>query len=705
MARRPSKSNLIFGLYGGTDGAEASLAKSSVTVSESMYSPIVKSILNSLNGEPDSVERLAFDVSPSIRNNYAGVYRAKLRLIPDDVLKRIAIQDSLVSNIVRARQEHISSFGRPRADRFSIGFVVDPNTGVVDDMDEEAKKDFNARIKKAVRLITTCGHVTENVPEEDRATFSEYLSLSTRSAVVCGRIATEIIFVDDGMGGKKFLRWVATDAGTIYQASHDQGALQQVRDSAYDLLAQVNGKDADDLKRVGRERDPEYTWVQVIDGKADQVFTSDEMKVYNFYAVPDVELGGYPVTPIDTVISAITTHINIVTHNKLYFQSGRATRGMLVITSDDVNPQVIHNIKQSFNANINNVNNSWRMPVFGVGTGETVQWQPLDVGSGRDMEFQYLTDLNAREILTAFMMSPDELPGWSYLSKGTNNQALSESNNEYKLQAARDVGIRPLLHKFEDFVNTHLFPLIDPDLAQRCRVKLVGLEADNAEKEAVRLQQDMALWETYDGVLERVEKRPLGKRWCGTIPLNPTIKGYIDAYFTVGEILEHFCGIVGAAKDPNLAYRRDQFFFSWLQYQQAQQQAAQAAQAAQQAAQPPPGGGGPPQGGGGDGGDSSGGGDAQSVPTSKQQAGQETSASGGAQGQGASAGPDELARSIDVAYDALVKAESVLPPAKRHLLAAQRHTVDHVMKGFLEDAAAATAEILAAAQAAAPKDA
>lgn len=45
------------------------------------------------------------------------------------------------------------------------------------------------------------------------------------------------------------------------------------------------------------------------------------------------------------------------------------------------------------------------------------RWEPIDWGAiGRiDAEFKYLTDMNAREILSAFMMSPDELPGWSYL--------------------------------------------------------------------------------------------------------------------------------------------------------------------------------------------------------------------------------------------------------------------------------------------------
>jgi hypothetical protein len=313
--------------------------------------------------------------------------------------------------------------------------------------------------------------------------------------------------------------------------------------------------------------------------------------------------------------------------------------------------------------------------------------------------------LNAREILTAFMMSPDELPGWSYLSRGTNNQALSESNNEYKIQAARDVGIRPLIHSFEDFVNSHLLPLIDADLAKRARLKLVGLDADNPEKEAVRIQQDSALWETYDGILGRVEKKPIGRKWGGTLPLNPTIKSYWDQYFTVGEILAEHCDRPEAAKNPKLAYRRDPFFFQWMQFMQAdaqmQMQQQQAAAAAGQS--PQGGGGGPPQGGGGSpqGGDGDSGGDSGSNPPASTEK-QKTDAS-----QEASASPSgdatELARSIDMAFEAMSKAEQQLPAEKRRVLAQRRATVDHFMRGWLTDADEAVAEIMKVAEHHAPR--
>src|ERR1700690_916833 len=62
--------------------------------------PLVKSVLNVLNGPGDSIERLAFEVSPYTQNMYGGLWKRKLRLLPDEILKRLAIQDDLVAAIV-----------------------------------------------------------------------------------------------------------------------------------------------------------------------------------------------------------------------------------------------------------------------------------------------------------------------------------------------------------------------------------------------------------------------------------------------------------------------------------------------------------------------------------------------------------------------------------------------------------------------------
>src|SRR5678815_5082808 len=101
---------------------------------------LAKSLVDLLNGPRESVERLAFETDPNLVNQYQSVYRAKVRLVPDAVLKRILIQDDLVAAIVRARETQMASFGRPRPDRFSTGFVIEPNVGVKERLSPPERK-------------------------------------------------------------------------------------------------------------------------------------------------------------------------------------------------------------------------------------------------------------------------------------------------------------------------------------------------------------------------------------------------------------------------------------------------------------------------------------------------------------------------------------------------------------------------------------
>jgi hypothetical protein len=666
-----------------------------------------KAITRQLNQTGD-VERLAFEYDPTLANKYHSVYKVKTRLIPDTLLKRMAIQDDLVAAIVQARQNQVSAFGRPRPDRFSTGFVIEARQETLEALDKiqdpeekkRKKEELQQRIARVTKRLMKCGDDNLDLGgNQDDLTFPQYLSMSVRNAIVLGRIATEVIWKNTAEG-RVFCGFRVMDAGTIYKAEPQKSALEAVRRQARILLAQLKNERLDPEK-FGRDV---YKWVQVIDDRPVQAFADDECLVHNFYPVADIELDGYPVTPLDTVMSAVTTHINITTHNKLYFQSGRAARGMLILKSDDADETIVARIRQQFNAQINSVSNAWRMPVFGCGQDEEISWQPIDSGS-RDMEFQYLADSNARVILSAFQMSPEELPGWSYLSRGTNNQALSEGNNEYKIEAARDVGIRPLLAQVEDFLNQAILPLFDNAIARECALKLVGLDAETAEKESVRLQQDMPVHMTYDEVLEKVEKKAIGKKMGGEFPLNPQFQAVLDKYVPVGQILEFFFGIEGASKDPQWAYVRDPFWFQMqqmVQQAQAQQQQAQAQAEQQQAGavNPQPDG----DGGGGGGGDSGGGGGAPAGEAAKPT--QETSQTETQKSEAsdeASAGGGDLSTSADQALGALSKAEKQLPPSKRRLLTQQKMMMEDFMKGWDADMREATKDVLNVAERFKPK--
>jgi hypothetical protein len=634
---------------------------------ESGFASLEKSVMTTLSDlqAGKQVHRLAFEEDP-IAKQWRGLWKPKPpHLVPDAVLKRIAVRDDLIAAVLNARAGHVKAFGRELQDRFSTGFRLEPRKGIMEKASKEEKAALLKAISETSKLLSSCGR-TEGVGADERLSFAGYLYQQARNAVLFGRFATEVVHCRDYDGKRIFHSFRPVDAGTVYQTvPRDTDGLANVRESALKLLEDLKNER---LKPEMFARD-EYAWVQVIDEHPRQAFTAEELLVANVYPVTDIESLGYPLTPLDTAIDAITTHMSITAHNRLYFQSGRAARGMIVIKSTDISQDIVQQIRQHFNASINSVQNSWRVPVFGIDPEEDVSWEPLELQGGRDQEFQYLADSNARVILSAFQMSPEELPGYAHLSRGSNNQALSESNNEYKLEAARDVGIRPLLASVQDFVNERILPLINPTVARLCVLKLYGLDADTAEKEAQRIVTDQSLHMTYDEIRNRVEKDPIGVEWGGEYPLSPAIQGVHDKYLPVGKIVEHFFGIEGASKDPALQYIRCPFWFNYQQLLLQQQQIAQQQQQAEQ--------------------------QAQAEQMEQKKLAEKAESNGKDEGGGEQPEENDISNGADQAMQLMSKSEEKLPPAKRRVFAQHRATVKNIMDEWEKESQAMLNEVLA----------
>jgi hypothetical protein len=680
QARAPGRAGKVLFAFGPEQKPIDDKAVGPVRKKLETYTRLEKSLLETL--DKNEVARLAFEVNPT-NVGYEVIYQPKPRYLPEWLAKRIAHQDDLVAAIVRTRANQVRAFGAPRADRFSTGYVIEPREGVVDDLTDEQKLALDKQIERAVHLMSTCG-TNQGVPKRDQLTFSDFLDVLTQNAIILGRIAIEKIRDKEG----KVHSFRPVDSATVFPSLNNQTAGVTIRKQAIHLLARLKNRDESELARdvdLRRWIKDEYSWVQVIESIPRMVFTDDQLICRNFYPVPDIEMCGHPITPLDTVISAVMTHINLTTYTRVYFQSGRASKGMLVIKSNDADNQTIKEMQAHFQANINNANNAWRMPVFAISPEDEIAWEPIDQQGAKDSEFQYLGDAVARIILSAFQISPDELPGWAYLAKGTNAQTLSEGSNEYKLEAHRDLGIRPLLHHFEELINSELLPIVDADLAQKCRFRLMGLDADSAEREAQRLAEDQPIHMTMNQILEHVEKDALPAFLGGDVVLNPQFHQLVlDKLVYVGEIREFMMGIKGAAQDPTLRYIGNPL---WLQFQQIQAQnkanelqerqvklqEAQQAQMQQAGAQP-----------GAAHTNAPGGGSTGQLGVEQKSEGLHRAFMDAAAALGK--GEDEL---LD-----LDKAEKHLTPAQRRSLREHRRLVQGFMTAFAEDAERAKKEIV-----------
>lgn len=508
--------------------------------------------------------RLSHEVDPRHRDVYNGAWR-KRKLLPDNVIKDVSITDSLVAAIVRARGNTMSMFGHIRRDRFDVGIEVKIKPELEPEVEPEQLEIIQARIDRFKNLLMNCGH-TEGLAPSEQMSLPEFMQRQTWDGVRFGRMTTEIVYTQDPAlvtnvnEQGRFHRFRPVDASTIYKIYNPKDPSNlQARKASIASLSEQGSDQVEIPNPTGKLK-----WLQEIDGFKQQTYSDDEMVVFNFYPVNDVETNGYPITPLDTCVNSITTHISIEAYNKLFFQNGRGGKGILALKSDEADQETIDDLKQQYMAGVNDVNNAFRTPMIAIGKDDGLEWVGTE-STTKDGEFAYLYDQIARNILSAFSMSPDELAAYGHLSKGTNSQTLSESNSEFKLTAARDTGLRPLIMKWEEFLNHRLFPLMDPELSQLCVISLSGLDAQSRDQEAVRLQQESGLHMSYDEIRKGVDKPIVGERMGGEFPFSERYQLIADKYLTAGELVSNFLKDPTARLDTLLNFRRDPFALQYMQ--------------------------------------------------------------------------------------------------------------------------------------------
>ena len=135
-------------------------------------------------------------------------------------------------------------------------------------------------------------------------------------------------------------------------------------------------------------------------------------------------------------------------------------------------------------------------------------------------------------------------------------QALSESDNEWKLTAAWATRITPAVARHSRFLNTHILP---GDRSRISKDASSGLgrfgKGFAREKSNTCLQQDMAVHMNYNEVMQQVEKNPIPVEMGGDFLLNPAIHGDARQVYSsrrhLGEFLQ--AAVKGAAQDPRWA--------------------------------------------------------------------------------------------------------------------------------------------------------
>src|ERR1019366_7619513 len=148
-------------------------------------SPLMYAISQASGSANKKAPRLAFTENPAPSDNYLGLFKSKRRLLPDEVLKQIRLQDHLVAAILRARGSMMSLFGHLRKDRFDVGIEVALKQEFYDILTPEQFEKVTERMKKFERVFLNCGH-TAGLEHQDKMTLSQFIDIQMQNGLNFG---------------------------------------------------------------------------------------------------------------------------------------------------------------------------------------------------------------------------------------------------------------------------------------------------------------------------------------------------------------------------------------------------------------------------------------------------------------------------------------------------------------------------------------
>ena len=496
---------------------------------------------------------LLFD--PSLDNaNSSGLFKPKINFLSPLVLQQVSRKNSIVASVIDLRGNQVAAACKKPIDRFDVGFKFTPKNA-------EIKPDPEL-IAKAEEFIINCGLKSDR-PTEDRMTFDQWGYMVARDFQLYGHAAVEKVRTLDGA----LHSFLPLPGESIFYADKDvkTGDIQKLADAhkaTYDdSMVQVANQNSE-------KSDDKIKYIQVLEGRAVEGFTEEELTFARYVLESDIALNGYCIGPLERAIGAIISHLQIENHQKQFFTHGTASKGVLVIRGD-VSPNTLKGLQQQWNNQLTGPTNAWRTPILaGI---EGADWLSL-TASNRDMEYAAWQDYVLRVMFSCFAVDPEEV-GFGYLSKGTEQRSMGESSNEWKITASRDRGLRPLLNRISAIINEEILPAYNEEFSQNYDFSFVGLDAETRSEELSRQQVETTIYTSLDEAREESEKKPLD--FGGKMIMNPLYLQYLQSNMTKGDFMEKCLGIEGASQRPDLQYIPDPMWFQWqqIQMQMMQQQA------------------------------------------------------------------------------------------------------------------------------------
>lgn len=567
---------LVKSLQGDIEQLEGNLAED--TLEKGMGDNVPLS--PQMNESEETIGQRAYLTDPYFDyNSQQTVYKSRASKISYRTLKDASLRDWVVSAIIQARCDTMLRFARPQAKHLDMGFKIKKKSHLGPITHEE--REF---IENLEDFLFHCGR-KEGTPQGEEMLFGEFLKLCTRDALTFGHIAVEKILT---MGGALHrFRPVPADSMYLVNNRVSRELLEQQIGQSEKMREQTNQQSKNIPANDQEFNTPDisyYKYVQL--STLNQVLTAwgdEDMIWLNANAQNFADLNGYCYSALELAVINVTRHMDVETYNAKFFTNGYAARGLLHLKGTVTQAQLTAFRRQFYNT-INGTQNAWRTPI--VAGLDEVQWIPIS-GTAKEMEYLNYNNHLMRAICSQFQVDPLEL-GLDYLISGQGRASSSAAqNNEAKINYSRERGLLPILLLFEDMVNSHIFPAIDPDISKMYEFRFTGIDEESAQVFLSNQQAAMTVYSSLNDLFKEVGKSTI-QHPVADLPLNQSFWALVEKNMTRGEIREYFLGDTGASTRKELAYiPADPAFLSWNQLimtidQQKKMEQQQAQQAQQQ---------------------------------------------------------------------------------------------------------------------------
>lgn len=421
-----------------------------------------------------------------------------------EILKRIPGQLATVAGIIQTRCNQVATFAQPFRENQGIGFRITHKDKHRDTTRGEAEF-----IRSLENFIRACGQPAHNKYSNfKRDNFEAFLKKFVRDSLIYDQCVAEI--VPDKKGG--VYEFMAVDASTIRIAApfYDNKARDRHQQSIIVAPKNSAGEKSYTTLSMQVPFNERPAYVQLIDGKVENVYSRDEMAFCIRNPRTDLQVMGYGYSELEMLITTITSHLNAEAYNSLFFKQNSTPRGLINFKGDEMSEAQLEGFRRMWRNNMEGVQNSWKTPITQSAAG--VEWINMQ-SSNRDMEYGKWLDYLIRCTCTVYQIDPAEL---NFDLNGAVQQAPGfESSQEWKLKASRDKGLRPLLRFVADQINENIIKRIDDSYV----FEFIGLdEPTEKEKHDLRKEQ-MSSYLTLNEVRQMDDRPSLPN---GDMPMNPT---------------------------------------------------------------------------------------------------------------------------------------------------------------------------------------